>query len=68
MLMVVLATILAIVPDKARPGVLKAFQSMGSGASQPKVFLSGVSGLSKQLLDDLEQCTMSGGLSGNAAG
>ncbi|ORX40873.1 kinase-like domain-containing protein [Kockovaella imperatae] len=54
----VLSTILATVPDRLRFQVLKAFKSIGPGvgSAQSRMLFSGVVGLSKPILDDLEQC------------
>ncbi|ORY27989.1 hypothetical protein BCR39DRAFT_588886 [Naematelia encephala] len=58
----VLASILASVPDRSRPHVLKAFKSMSASTSvtQARQHLSTVAGLPKQVLDDLEQCCQAG--------
>ncbi|KAL7420933.1 eukaryotic translation initiation factor 2-alpha kinase [Cryptotrichosporon argae] len=56
----VLATILASTPDRVRSQVLKAFKDLGAGVGSGHVRsrLSNVPGLSRALLDDLEQCTV----------
>jgi translation initiation factor 2-alpha kinase 4 len=58
----VLSVILSAVPEKSRSGVLRTFKTMaaGSNPSQVKTLLGAVLGISKPLLDDLEQCCVTG--------
>ena len=58
----VLSVLVASAPDRLRSQVLKAFKSIGSGVTfaQSRTQLSGVAGLPKPILDDLEQCCITG--------
>ena len=58
----VLSTILAATPARCQQQVLRTFKALGSslGFSQARAVLSGIAGLPKPLLDDLEQSCVAG--------